>query len=113
MLQTTGAGQHHDPWHKGKLVGQKTPFKHREIWAIRVRLQLSERMRDLALFNLAIDSKLRARDLVRLHVRDVSHGNRMTARAIVLQQRTQRPVQFEITAANTRCRSGMGPTWLA
>ena len=85
------------PWNKGKLVGQKPPFKLREIWAIRVRLQLSGRVRDLALFDLAIDSKLRACDLVTLRVRAVSHGDRVAGRAIVLQQKTQRPVQFEIT----------------
>lgn len=86
-----------EPWNKGKLAGQKAPFKLKEIWAIRVRLQLAERKRDLALFNLAIDSKLRACDLVKLRVRDVCHGDRIAARAIVMQQKTQRPVQFEIT----------------
>jgi len=86
-----------EPWSKGKLVGQKAPFKLKEIWAIRVRLQLAERRRDLALFNLAIDSKLRACDLVKLRVRDICHGDRVAARAIVMQQKTQRPVQFEIT----------------
>jgi integrase len=85
------------PWNKGKLVGQKAPFKLKEIWAIRVRLQFYGRIRDLALFNLAIDSKLRACDLVRLRVRDVSHGDRVDARAIIMQRKTQRPVQFEIT----------------
>jgi integrase len=86
-----------EPWNKGKLVGQKAPFKLKEIWAIRVRLQLANRRRELALFNLAIDSKLRACDLVKLRVRDVCHGGGMASRAIVLQQKTQRPVQFEIT----------------
>jgi integrase len=86
-----------EPWNKGKLVGQKAPFKLKEIWAIRVRLQLANRHRDLALFNLAIDSKLRACDLLKLRVRDVCHGGAMASRAIVLQQMTQRPVQFEIT----------------
>jgi integrase len=88
---------HRDPWNKGKLVGQKAPLKLKEIWAIRVRLQLAEQRRELALFNLAIDSKLRACDLVKLRVRDVCHGQVVAARAIVLQQKTQRPVQFEIT----------------
>src|SRR6202166_4491885 len=74
-----------------------SPFKLKEIWAIRVRLQLAKRQRELALFNLAIDSKLRACDLVKLRVRDVCHGQAMASRAIVLQQKTQRPVQFEIT----------------
>jgi integrase len=85
------------PWNKGKLVGQKAPFKLREIWTIRVRLQMASRCRELALFNLAVDSKLRACDLVQLRVRDVCHGQNMASRALILQQKTQRPVQFEIT----------------
>ena len=84
-------------WNKGKLVGQKAPLKLKEIWAIRIRLQLASRHRDLALFNLAIDSKLRACDLVRLRVRDACHGGGMASRAIVLQQKTQHSVQFEIS----------------
>ena len=85
------------PWNKGKLVGQKSPLKLKEIWAIRIRLQLANRCRELALFNLAIDSKLRACDLVKLKVRDVCHGQSVASRAIVMQQKTKRPVQFEIT----------------
>jgi hypothetical protein len=85
---------HPEPWNKGKLVGQKAPFKLKEIWAIRVRLQLFRRVRDLALFDLGIDSKLRACDLVRLKVRDICHGDRVAVRAIVMQQKTSRPVQF-------------------
>jgi integrase len=85
------------PWNKGKLVGQKAPLKQREIWAIRVRLQLAERTRELALFNLAVDSKLRSCDLVRLRVKEVAHGDQVATRAIVMQQKTRRPVQFEIT----------------
>ena len=73
-----------EPWNKSKLVGQKAPLKLKEIWAIRIRLELSNRIRDLALFNLAIDSKLRACDLVKLKVRDISHGNQNTACAIVM-----------------------------
>ena len=91
------AVHHHEPWNKGKLTGQKAPLKLRDIWAIRVRLQLTEQPRDLALFNLAIDSKLRACDLVKIKVRDISHGDHVSSRAIVMQQKTQRPVQFEIT----------------
>jgi integrase len=82
---------------RGKLVGQKAPLKLKEIWAIRIRLQLAGLIRDLALLNVAIDSKLRACDLVKLRVRDVCHGDRVAARAIVMQQKTQRSVQFEIT----------------
>src|SRR5579871_6103806 len=85
------------PWNKGKPVGQKAPLKLKEIWAIRVRLQVFSRTRELALFDLGIDSKLRACDLLKLKVRDVCHGERVAARAIVVQQKTSRPVQFEIT----------------
>lgn len=90
--------KHRDPWNKGKLVGQKAPFKSKDIWAIRIRLQMEERARELALFNLGIDSKLRACDLTALRVRDICQGEHVAPRAIVLQRKTQRPVQFEITA---------------
>jgi integrase len=87
----------HEPWNKGKLIGQKSPLKLKDIWAIRIHLQLDKRIRDLALFNLAIDSKLRGCDLVDLRVRDIAHGNQIMSRAIVMQRKTQRPVQFELT----------------
>ena len=86
------------PWNKGKLVGQKLPLKLQEIWAIRIRLQLEDRHRDLALFNLAVDSKLRACDLLTLRVSDVTNGGRVGSRAMIMQKKTRRPVQFEITA---------------
>lgn len=98
-MENTGNAAHREPWNKGKVVGQKAPFKVKEIWALRVRLQLEGRVRELALFNLGIDSKLRGCDLVALKVRDVCHGDQVAARAIVMQHKTQRPVQFEITAA--------------
>jgi integrase len=79
-------------WNKGKLVGQKAPFKLQEIWAIRIRLQMQGRLRDLALFDLGIDSKLRACDLVKLRVRDVCHGDRLAARQWCFSKKTQRPV---------------------
>jgi integrase len=85
------------PWNKGKLSGQKRPLKLQEIWAIRIRLQLQERNRELALFNLAIDSKLRACDLMALTVADIAQGGRVQSRARVVQRKTGRPVQFEIT----------------
>ena len=85
------------PWNKGKLLGQKPPLKLKEIWAIRIRLQLDHRTRELALFNLGIDSKLRGCDLVALRVHDVVQGSHVASRAIVMQKKTQRPVQFEIT----------------
>jgi integrase len=97
MYQVNHTASRPAPWNKGKLVGQKAPLKLKHIWAIRVRLELADRPRELALFNLAIDSKLRSCDLVNLRVRDVCHGDRVAARAIIMQQKTQRPVQFEIT----------------
>lgn len=85
------------PWNKGKLIGQKPPLKLKEIWAIRIRLQISNRIRGLAMFNMAIDSKLRACDLVKLRVSDICHGLQVAKRAMVMQQKTKTPVQFEIT----------------
>ena len=87
---------HREPWNKDKFVGQKAPLRPKEICAIRIRLQLGARTRELALFNLAVDSKLRSCDLVKLRVRDVTHGEHIAARAIVMQQKT-RPVQLEVT----------------
>ena len=85
-----------ESWNKGKLIGQK-PLKPKDIWAIRIHLQSKHAVRDLAMFNLAIDSKLRGCDLVSLHVRDVATGNQVLPRAAVIQRKTQRPVQFELT----------------
>ena len=97
MYRLTYSPKSPTPWNKGKIIGQKAPLKLREIWAIRIRLQMAHRLRDLALFNLAIDSKLRACDLVKLKLSDIAHGDQIARRAIVLQQKTQRPVQFELT----------------
>ena len=83
------------PWNKGKLTGQKPPLKRTEIWAIRVHLQLAQRVRDLALFNLAIDSKLRGCDLVRLRVRDVALSEQILSRTMVVQQKTGRPCSLK------------------
>lgn len=91
------ATQKRDAWNKGKLVGQKPPFKPKDIWAIRIYLQNTHAIRDLAMFNQAIDSKLRGYDLVSLHVRDVTHGSQVLSRTMVIQRKTQRPVQFELT----------------
>ena len=85
------------PWNKGQLVGQKRPLKPKDVWSIRARLEIDGRERDLALFNLAIDSKLRASDLVSLRVEDVQIGGRARERATIIQQKTARPVQFELT----------------
>ena len=89
------------------------------VWAIRVRLQISNRVRDLALFNLAIDSKLRGCDLVHLRVEDVMQGDQVRTRALVSQRKTRAPVQFEITeqaraavAAWVRGKDLKGSDWL-
>ncbi len=87
----------HDPWNKGRLIGQKRPLKPKDVWTIRVRLQLEGHKRDLAMFNLGIDSKLRGCDLVRLQVDDICVGGRVRERATVVQKKTGRPVQFELT----------------
>lgn len=81
----------------GKLTGQKPALKTKEVWSIRARLELRARVRDLALFNLAIDSKLRGCDLVSLKVEDVAAGGEVKSRGIIIQKKTHRPVQFEIT----------------
>ncbi len=97
MLYLTHDKPHRTPWNKGKLTGQKPPLKLNEVWAIRIRLQIANKTRDLALFNLALDSKLRSCDLVKLKVSDVAHGTRIAKRSTVMQMKTKRPVQFEIT----------------
>jgi integrase len=91
-----------EPWNKGKLVGQKRPLKQRDVWTIRAHLNLADRGRDLAMFNLALDSKLRACDLISLFVRDVAHGADVVSRATIVQRKTQRPVVFEIMPPTKR-----------
>jgi integrase len=88
-------------WNKGRLVGQKRPLLPKQVWAIRARLELAGNLRDLTLFNLAIDSKLRGCDLVRLKVADLVVGERVRERVTVIQSKTNRPVQFEVSE-NTR-----------
>jgi integrase len=85
------------PWNKGLLVGQKKPLEPKHVWSIRVRLEIAGSKRDLAIFNLAIDSKLRACDLVKLRLDDICSGLRVRQRATIVQKKTGRPVQFEIT----------------
>ena len=97
MLYLEHDKPHHIPWNKGKITGQKPPLKLNEVWSIRIRLQIADKKRDLALFNLALDSKLRSCDLVKLKVSDVAHGTRIAKRSTVMQMKTKRPVQFEIT----------------
>ena len=84
-------------WNKGRIIGQKRPLKPKHVWAIRVRLELAENHRDLALFNMAIDSKLRGCDLVRMKVVDVMASGQIKERASVLQSKTQKPVRFKIS----------------
>ena len=90
------------PWNKGKLVGQKRPLRLQEIWEIRFRLESNKRKRDLAMFNLAIDSKLRACDLMRLRVADIAQRSSIQSRARIIQMKTGRPVQFELTEQTRR-----------
>ncbi|KRE16830.1 integrase [Bosea sp. Root381] len=87
----------HQAWNLGRIIGPKPPLKPRHIWAIRTRLQHDGRVRDLAMFNLAIDSKLRGCDLVRLRVGDVILGGTVRLRTAIVQQKTGRPVPFELT----------------
>jgi integrase len=85
------------PWNAGRIIGPKAPLKPKHIWAIRQQLKVSARKRDLAMFNCAIDAKLRACDLVKLTVSDVAPGGVLRSRSTVIQQKTGRPVPFEIT----------------
>ncbi len=89
------------PWNKGRLIGQERPLLPRQVWAIRARLEIAGNLRDLALFNLAIDSKLRGCDLVRLKVADLVVGGSVRDRVSVIQSKTGRSVQFEVSE-NTR-----------
>jgi site-specific recombinase XerC len=95
-------------WNKGRIVGQKRPLLPRHVWAIRVRLEIENSVRDLALFNTAIDSKLRGCDLVRLKVADVYAAGTVKDRASVLQSKTGKPVKFELTEGTRKSIE----TWL-
>jgi hypothetical protein len=85
------------PWNKGKLIGAKPPLRSKHVWSIRTKLQVEARTRDLAMFNLAIDSKLRGCDVVALKVADIAPGGYAVDRATVRQKKTGRPVRFELT----------------
>ena len=85
------------PWNRGRIIGPKPPLKPKHIWAIRTRLQHDGHIRDLAMFNVAIDSKLRGCDLVKLRVSDVHLGEGVRLRTTIVQQKTGRPVPFEMT----------------
>ena len=97
MLYLTHSPQKHPAWNKGKLIGQKPPLQPKHVWAIRSRLQFLGKTRDLALYNLAIDSKMRGCDVVRLKVDDVAPHGYAIDRATVMRRKTGRPVKFEIT----------------
>jgi integrase len=88
------------PWNSGRIIGAKPPLKPQHIWGIRQQLRTAGKVRDLALFNCALDAKLRGCDLVKLRVSDVAPGGIMRDRATVIQQKTGRPVPFEITDAS-------------
>src|SRR5437016_13199588 len=85
------------PWNKGKLIGAKPPLRPKHVWSIRTKLQIEGRTRDLAMFNLAIDSKLRGCDVVAIRVEDVAAGEYTADRATVRQKKTGRPVRFELS----------------
>ena len=108
MSKTNTQQQNHrqSPWNKGRLIGQKRPLKPKEVWNIRARLQIEAGKRDLAMFNLAIDSKLRGCDLVRLKIDDLCVGGRLRDRAAIIQKKTGRPVQFELTSSEFQQSTG-------
>ncbi|MBP2310721.1 tyrosine-type recombinase/integrase [Azospirillum soli] len=117
MSQHTPVGR--VPWNKGRLIGPKPPLKPKHVWGIRIRLQLADATRDLAMFDLAIDSKLRGCDLARLKIGDVALNGSVRSRATVVQQKTGHPVQFEITEQTresvgrwVRLRSGRSTDYL-
>jgi integrase len=89
--------QQRKPWNKGKLIGAKPPLRSKHVWSIRTKLQVEGQTRDLAMFNLAIDSKLRGCDVVALKVEDVAPSGYALDRATVRQKKTGQPVRFEMT----------------
>jgi integrase len=100
MQDTTDASPQvprREPWNKGKLIGAKPPLRPKHVWSIRTKLQIAGRTRDLAMFNLAIDSKLRGCDVVSLRVEDVAPHGHAVDRATVRQKKTGQPVRFEMT----------------
>jgi integrase len=94
---STPSGRKRTPWNKGKLIGAKPPLRPKHVWSIRTKLQVEGRTRDLAMFNLAIDSKLRGCDVVALKVEDIAPNGYAIDRATVRQKKTGRPVKFELT----------------
>ena len=102
------AFQERRPWNEGRLLGAKRALKQQQVWAIRFWLDQHRRLRDRALFDFAIDSKLRGCDVVRIRIGDIVSGARVRDRAVIVQQKTNRPVQFELLAT---ARAPMR-TWL-
>lgn len=96
-LSTADSVSKHVPWNMGKIVGAKPPLRPKHVWSIRTKLQVQGRLRDLALFNVAIDSKLRGCDVVALRVDDIAPNGYAAERASVRQKKTGRPVKFELT----------------
>jgi integrase len=97
MPEETSVSTRRTPWNKGKLIGAKPPLRPNQVWSIRTRLMIQGRARDLAMFNLAIDSKLRGCDVVAVKVEDVAPNGYTVERATVRQRKTGRPVKFELT----------------
>lgn len=97
QANSTPASERRVPWNKGKLTGAKPPLRPKHVWSIRIKLQIEGRARDLAMFNLAIDSKLRGCDVVAIRVEDVAAGGYTADRATVRQRKTGRPVRFELS----------------
>ena len=90
------AARERQPWNAGRTIGAKRALKRQQVWAIRFWLEREGRMRDRALFDLAIDSKLRGCDVVKIRIGDLTSNGRVRTRATVVQQKTGRPVQFEL-----------------
>jgi integrase len=97
IVRSETPDQIREPWNKGNVIGARPPLRPKHVWAVRTRLQLTGRVRDLAMFNLAIDSKLRGCDVVALKIADVARHGYAVDRASVRQRKTGRPVRFEIT----------------
>jgi integrase len=97
QVNATPVAQRRVPWNKGKLPGAKPPLRPKHVWSIRTKLQIEGRVRDHAMFNLAIDSKLRGCDVVAIRVEDVAAGGYTADRATVRQKKTGRPVRFELS----------------
>ena len=96
QVNATAASHKLVPWNKGKLIGAKPPLRPKHVWSIRTKLQIEGRTRDLAMFNLAIDSKLRGCDVVAIKVEDITASGFTADRATVRQKKTGRPVRFEL-----------------